>query len=289
MRPWRGRSGMLSNGYDWRVDPFSPSFSRKNNDIPHPEKTRLDSLNAALSTPGLGWLFFAATLAGFVRGFAGFGTAMVFMPIAAQVISPVWALVVMVVMDVVGPLPNVKRCLRDGHPRDVLRLGFGMLVMLPLGIFALSLMSEVTFRTIVSGLALILLILLVSGYRYSSPLSKPLIYGVGGLGGFLGGASGLAGPPVIMLYMASKHPAQVIRANIMLFLVLTDFAMLALFWLWGMLSLAPLVLGLLMTVPYLLANVAGAAIFDPKRETIYRRAAYTIIAASAISGLPFWD
>ena len=45
-----------------------------------------DAIATALGQPGLGWLFLAALVAGSVRGFAGFGTGMIFVPAAAQVL-----------------------------------------------------------------------------------------------------------------------------------------------------------------------------------------------------------
>ena len=242
-----------------------------------------------LFTTDLAWVIFGAVLAGLVRGFAGFGTAMIFLPVASQVVSPIWALTIMVVMDVIGPLPNVPRALRDGHPGDVLRLSFGMLLALPLGVFLLSMMAPDAYRYAVSIIALLLLVALIMGLRYRGVLSKKLIYGTGAIGGFLAGSTGLAGPPVIMLYMASTHPAAVIRANLMLFLICADAMMLAVFALTGFLSLNPVIMGLIVAVPYLLANVVGAAIFKPEYETAYRVAAYTIIAVSAVTGLPIWD
>jgi uncharacterized membrane protein YuzA (DUF378 family) len=34
--------------------------------------------------------------------------------------------------------------------------------------------------------------------------------------------------------------------------------------------------------------VIGTALFDPARETLYRRVAYIIIGISAVRGLPIW-
>ncbi len=243
----------------------------------------------SLITTELGWIVLGAVLAGLVRGFAGFGTAMVFLPVAGSVVSPIWALTIMVVMDVIGPLPNVPRALRDGHPGDVVRLSAGMLLALPIGILLLSAMAPDAYRYAVSIIALILLVALIMGLRYRGPLGKKLIFGTGAIGGFLMGSIGLAGPPVIMLYMASTHPAKVIRANLTLFLLSADAMLLVFFAITGFLSLTPVVMGLIVAVPYLLANVAGAAIFKPEYEKAYRIAAYTIIAGSAIAGLPIWD
>lgn len=246
-------------------------------------------LGEAASTPGLVWLGLGAALAGLVRGFSGFGTAMIFLPIAGQVVPPVWALAIMGVMDAVGPLPLVPRALRDGHPRDVLRLALGLILLLPVGVFLLSVMAPATFRYAVSIITLILLAALVAGVRYRGTLRPNLVVGTGAIGGFLAGSTGLAGPPVIMLYMASTLPVAAIRANILLFLLLADLAMLAVLALAGLLTLEPVIIGALMVPPYLLANLAGAAMFRPERARAYRAAAYVIIAVSALAGLPLWD
>lgn len=250
----------------------------------------MDLLSAIdLSGPQLTLLLIAATVAGLVRGFSGFGTAMIYMPIAGQVLPPLWAIVTMVVMDVFGPLPNLPRAWRDGAPRDVARIALGMAVTVPLGLYALTLINPEGFRYAISLFTLLLLGLLISGLRYRGRLTSPLLYLTGAIGGFAGGATGLAGPPVIMLYMSSTAPAALIRANLLMTLVLADMIVLSVIALKGELTTTPLVIGLLVMVPYLLANVAGAAMFNPDRETLYRRVAYAIIAASALSGLPLWD
>ncbi len=247
-----------------------------------------DWLAPVLDTPGLGWLIAGVFVAGLVRGFSGFGTAMVYLPVAGTWLSPFEALTTLAVFEMIGPLPNIPRALRDGHPRDVLRLGLGMALALPVGVMLLGMVAPEVFRYGVSLAALGLLVLLVSGVRYHGVLGKRLIFGTGAMGGLLAGSVGLPGPPVIMLYMAAPHPAHVIRANITTYLLLADVALLAVLWLSGNLVLSALGLGALLAVPYLLGNVAGAAVFRPGYERVYRWTAYAIIAASALHGLPLW-
>ena len=248
-----------------------------------------DWLAGPLATGGLGWLIGVALVAGMVRGFAGFGTAMIFLPVAAQFLSPFEALTVLVVKDLIGPLPNLPRAWRDGHRADLLWLSAGMVVGVPLGLWALSMVAPEVFRYGVSLIALTLLLLLVGGVRYNGPMSPPLVFGTGGLGGLLAGAAGLPGPPVILLYMAAPHAPQVIRANTMMYLSLSNVVMIAMLAAFGQLVFGAIVLGLVLTVPYLAGNMIGAAIFRPSAERAYRIAAYCIIAVSALHGLPLFD
>ncbi len=248
-----------------------------------------EAFAAALATPGLWFLGVGACLAGIVRGFTGFGTALVYLPVAAQVLGPFEALTTLIVKDLVAPLIHVPRALRDGHPGDVMRLALGALFAVPLGVWILSLVDPSIFRWGVSIVALTLLLILIMGVRYRGTLTKPLIYATGGAGGFLAGCVGLPGPPIILLYMASSFPAQVIRANTTLYLILADVILLAVLWFGGFLVISALAIGVLMIAPYLLGNWAGARLFSPEAERQYRIVAYAIIAGSAILGLPVWD
>lgn len=123
----------------------------------------------------IAWLVVAAVLAGLVRGFAGFGTAMVFMPVAARLTDPVLAALMLQAMDLLGPLPAVPRALREAHLSELAWLVLGVVIGLPLGIYFLTTAPVDTFRVAVSVATLILLALLVSGVRYRGRLSPPMI------------------------------------------------------------------------------------------------------------------
>ena len=248
----------------------------------------IDLFTDAFALPGLEWLAVAAIVAGVVRGFSGFGTAMIYLPVAGQILPPFEALMTLMVMDFFGPLPNVPRAIKDGHPGDVARLGVGLFIAFPIGIAVLAISDPQFFRYSVSIVALLLLVVLVSGFRYRCRVTKPMVYGVGLIGGFLGGVSGMPGPPVILFYMASAHSAAVIRANNMLYLIISDVALFVALLTQGYMDTKMLAVGAILTLPYMLANVVGAAIFKLGAERTYRVAAYVIIGASAIRGLPIW-
>lgn len=251
-------------------------------------ETVLTTFGDALATQGLWALAIAVFLAGIVRGFTGFGTAMVYLPIAGTILPPVWAILSLMVFDLLGPLPNIPRALRDGAPRDIGRLVGGTLIGLPLGLFLLFRLEPDIFRWIVSVVTLTLLALLVLGWRYRGELSWRMMLSTGGLSGFLGGVSGLPGPPVIMLYMSSSQAVASIRANILLYLLVFDLLALTLMAVAGRMELLPMMIGGVLIIPYLVGNIAGAALFRPRFEKFYRRVAYVLIAVSALFHLPVW-
>ncbi|MDU8945079.1 sulfite exporter TauE/SafE family protein [Ovoidimarina sediminis] len=244
---------------------------------------------AGLETGQFALIAAAAFTAGLVRGFSGFGTAMIYLPIAGQVLSPFAAITTLVLMDIVSPLPNAPRAWREGEPKDLIRLGTGFVIALPLGIWLLTQVPAEVFRYAVSGVALVLLLCLGLGLRYRGNLGRPMIFGTGLLSGITAGTAGLPGPPVILLYMTSARPSQVVRANTLLYLILSDTVILPTLALFGRLDGGAILLGLLMILPCGAGNILGARFFRPGHEGLYRRVAYALIALSAISGLPLWD
>lgn len=247
-----------------------------------------DLLGPALAVPGLGWLVVAVCIAGLVRGFAGFGSAMIIMPVASALLSPVEAVVFVIAAELIGPLPNLRAAWRDGAPREVGLLGAGAVLALPFGVWALSTIDATVFGWVVSICVIVLLVLIASGWRLRGRLSRRLTVLAGAVGGIMTGFAGMPGPPVIMLYMASSLPVAAIRANFLLYLVMLDLLLFALLGGLGMLDGTIVMLGLLVGIPNLIANMIGARLFDPSAERFFRRVAYLVIAASAIVGLPLW-
>ncbi|MGH1413013.1 MAG: sulfite exporter TauE/SafE family protein [Pelagimonas sp.] len=248
-----------------------------------------DVLSSLASVPGLGWIAFAAFVSGLVRGFTGFGTALVFLPVAAQFLPPFAAIITLTFMDLLSPLPVLKPAWRDADRGDLKRLLIGTIITLPVGLSVLAMVPRDVFRFGVSGLSIAMLAVLVFGIRYRGEVKSAMVYGIGAASGFLGGTAGLPGPPVILFYMARPLPTQMIRANTLLFLFGYDLMIMLALEVFGRMQLEWAVLGLLMGIPGMLGNWLGGRLFRPGLETLYRAAAYAVIAASAVSGLPIWS
>ena len=61
------------------------------------------SFGSLFATDGFYKILTAAFVAGVVHGFSGFGSAMVFLPVAGQFLLPIFALTALTVMDASGP------------------------------------------------------------------------------------------------------------------------------------------------------------------------------------------
>lgn len=240
------------------------------------------------SPTGLAIILCAAFLSGVVRGFSGFGTALIFLPIATPFLGPFGALIGLTTMDIFGPLPNLRRAWRDVERGDLVRLVAGCALLLPVGLWLLTQVAPEVFRYTVSILAIFMLAVLILGLRYHGHVGRTMVAGIGATAGFLGGIAGLPGPAVILFYMSRPLPVEVIRATILLFLFAFDFLILGYLTGMGRVTWPTLALGLLLAVPNVAGNWLGGWLFRPEREKLYRAAAYLAIALAALSGLPLW-
>ena len=94
-------------------------------------------IDLGIPLPDMTLLSLAALVAGVVRGFVGFGTALIYVPIAGMVLDPIHVLTTVVIIDLIGPLPVLRQSVADVHRRDLSRLMLGTLVGLPVGLATL--------------------------------------------------------------------------------------------------------------------------------------------------------
>ncbi|MBT56501.1 MAG: hypothetical protein CMF72_24275 [Mameliella sp.] len=242
----------------------------------------------SLAPEGLGWLIAAAFLGGLVRGFSGFGTAMVFLPVAAPILGPFGAILALTIMDLFGPLPNLRQAWASVEKSDLWRLLSGCALALPVGLWILTRVEPEVFRYAVSFVSLGMVAVLLLGLRYRGTVRRGMVAGIGAAAGLLGGVAGIPGPVVILFYMSRPLPVAVIRATILLFLVFFDILIVGYMTGMGRVTVSGAALGLVLAVPNVLGNVLGGYLFQPEQERLYRAAAYALIVLAALSGLPVW-
>lgn len=248
-----------------------------------------DALVEALAVPGLLWVCAASLLAGLVYGFVGFGSALIFMPLAAIFLPPALAIAAFSLSALASLMTVVPRAWAVADRRQTLLMVGMSLLTMPLGIALLRLAPEVTIRTVVCGLTLVTLAALLAGWKVPLRGGLGLRLGVGALSGVTGGSTGLNGPPVILFNLGSDQPVAVTRGNLACFLTFNSLFMLPMLWLQGLIDAPALWLGALLLGPYAVGTWTGARLFQPQAAGLYKAAAYMLIGAAGVMGLPIWE
>jgi uncharacterized protein len=232
---------------------------------------------------------FAAVLAGMVRGFTGFGAALVFIPIASSIVEPWQAVILLFVIDCVTSLPLVPNAVRKCTWREVIPLSLGATLTVPIGVHFLLSVDPTALRWTLSALALGAVAALASGWRYQSPPSPALSAVVGVASGFLGGLCSFYGPPIALFWLGGQARSETVRANINTFLVAMTLAGGVTFASHGLFKAEVVYQGLMLMPIYGFAVWIGTRLFRYASESSFRRIAYLIITGAAVSSVPAFD
>jgi len=246
-------------------------------------------LPADLTPVPLTLLVVTTFVAGLARGFSGFGAALIFMPVASALIGPRLAAPVILIIDAVTTVGLVPGAFRRADRREVAVMSLGALIGVPSGVYLLTHLDPLTIRWAIIAICAALLVLLLSGWRYHGRPRAPLTVGVGALSGLFSGASQVGGPPVIAYWLGGAIPANIVRANIVLYFEVSTALTLLNFLIGGLFvpALAPLSL---MTAPaYALGLWGGTRLFGAASEATFRRICLALIALAVVIGLPLLD
>ncbi|PTM41380.1 sulfite exporter TauE/SafE family protein [Bosea sp. 124] len=250
----------------------------------------LGSLFPGVSAAGLAVLLAATMLGGLVRGFTGFGFAMVFMPLASMVIGPVAALGLIWCIDLPFALPIAARNARQAEWREVLPLLLTATLALPAGLWLLLWLDRETMRWILAGLVLTAVALMASGWRYHGRPGIPLSLGVGVLSGLFNGMASIGGMPLAVFWLgAQRNDRHKTRANLQTFFGISTLISGAILWQKGILTMAAMMMAVPLFAGYGVALWAGTHGFQLASESTFRRIAYAVIFLSAMVSLPLWD
>ncbi len=242
-----------------------------------------------LSLGGFLVLFGAAFLSSLARGFSGFGSALIFIPLVSAVIGPAAAAPLLLIVDTVPALGLIPNAWRNADRREVGLTLCGATVGIPVGVLALVYFNPLAVRWAIVAVVAALLALLMSGWHYRGQRSAGTSTLVGGVAGLLAGLAQIGGPPLIAYWLNGTIPAQVVRANMMLFFaVVTVFSAIG-YWAGAMFTLPLFLLALTMIPIYAVGLYLGTRLFGLASDTTFRRACYVLIALAVIGGLPALD
>jgi hypothetical protein len=230
-----------------------------------------------------------AFISGTSRGFSGFGSALIFMPLASSMASPRLVAALLLIIDFIGALPLLPNAWRLADRKATAVIVAGALVGVPIGTLLLTRLDPVTTRWIISGFVFALLLLLLSGWRYHGRDHVTLSVGIGALSGFCSGLAQTGGPPIVGYWLGRPVASEIARANIMLFFGASDFFSVVSYAATGLINREAILLSLLVGPVYAIGIRAGSLLFGRASDAIFRGICYVLIALAVLFGLPALD
>jgi uncharacterized membrane protein YfcA len=230
-----------------------------------------------------------AAAAGAARGFSGFGSSLIYIPLISMLYEPKAAAASVILIDVFTGVPYGVRAFPKSAWRDVAPLTAAALVALPLGTYLLLAVDPVWLRWFICFFVLFAVPILASGWRYHGKPRLPITVGVGLVAGIASGVAQIAGPPVALYWLGGALKAAAARANMFVFFAVLGVASCINYFVEGLYTKEVLALVILLGIPFTLFFLTGVLSFRRASEEIYRWICYGVIAFAGIVSLPVFD
>lgn len=163
---------------------------------------------------------FTVLLGGVVRGFSGFGAAMVMTPLLAVILTPAEAVYYSVVLSLLGSVFMSARSARQANWKAVMLLFVASVPLILAGNAALIHIPPITMRIIFAILIIVIATAILSGWIYRGEPRKRYTLIAGGISGFMYGSIGSGGPPAAMYLSGTDDDKTRVRATVLMHAIL---------------------------------------------------------------------
>ena len=198
-------------------------------------QTQADLMPFDLGLAGALWMAVAVLVAGFVRGYSGFGYSAMVIAASRLVTNPLNFVAVVVLLEFAMSVQAWKGAGPAVDWRRVLFLLAGAAVGLPLGLWALTAISDQAARAAISAYVLVMCAVLLAGWRLAREV-RGAGNAVAGVISGLANAPGMGGLPVAAFFAAQPMPATVFRATLIAYFPLLDLYSAPLYFMAGLVS-----------------------------------------------------
>ena len=224
-------------------------------------------------------------VAGVIRGYSGFGFAMVAVTSMSLVIPPARVVPLVLILEVMASISLVPQVWKDIDWYSLRWLLAGSLFATPFGAYLLANVPAEPMRMSISVLVLVAAILLLRGWAWKRMPGSPLILTTGIACGILNGAAAIGGPPVILMYLSSPAGVTVSRASIIAYFLGIDTMSLVMASIHGLTTFQTLLLTAICLLPLLLGIAFGSKMFIKVDKQSLRNHVLILLIILSILGL----
>lgn len=223
--------------------------------------------------------------AGVVRGFTGFGAALLLAPVLALLFGVQSGVAIIVLLNVIVAIQLMPSARRASNFGTVGWLTAAACATSPLGAWMLGTLDPELMRRLISGLVLLFCIIIaVAGRdRLNVKRSAAADITAGGLGGFLNGLAGIGGPPITLYWIAQRNSAEALRANVILAFAVIHTVTILVYALQGLLGLDTILRTLALTPPFMFGVWIGSRFFSKSSEDLFLKIVLVLLSVVAIA------
>lgn len=235
---------------------------------------------------GLGYLPIAGIVlvvfvAALLRGYAGFGSSLLMVPVLALAIGPTPAVAISMLLEGLATLMLVPSSWKYADRGTLRAMGAAAVLGIPFGQMALTRLDPSVTNVAISAAVTAMAAMVWRGEMLRLPRNTAAQAGVGLTSGFLTGFGSVGGPPLVLYILSGSDPAAHKRADVIVVAGLSQAAGILSMIVFGVLTPGAALGALLLAPVFFGGGTLGARLFRLSSERAYQRIALGALLISA--------
>lgn len=231
------------------------------------------------------YLISVILFSGFIRGFLGFASGLITIPMLSFLYSPIFAIVFNIVIEIPTTIYLTFVGARTCKFKEIMPMFFSMMIAIPIGTIFLVSISEQIIKITMSILVIFFVILIASGWQLKSAITKYVLLITGTTSGLIQGITGMGGPPFATILLSKGDSDNVTRGNILIMssgIVISAAISLYFF---NLFSKEIIFIGFITFPFYIFASFAGSRFYNLSGNKYYRNISLFILGLIGVSTL----
>ncbi len=246
-----------------------------------PVVAELEALLGPVSVLELALVAATLLIAGFLRGFVGFGGALIVIMVVSAVFGPLIAVPIAVLTGLPSTIQLLPVAVRHAERPFVIPFGLASFAAAPFGTWVLVSVEPAVMKMAISVAVLGMVLMLYRGWRFGSD-SLLVLLGAGTAAGLIQGSAGIGGPPVVAVVLSRPGTPEQQRANVIGAVTALALCSLPALWYHALFTRDVLLLGLVLFPLYASTTWLGSRYFSAGGKHHFRNAALALLAAVGV-------
>ena len=222
---------------------------------------------------------------GFIRGFLGFGSGLITIPILSYLYSPIFAMVFNIAIEIPATIYLTYVGAKSCKFKEISPMFFAMMLTIPIGTIFLISVNEQLIKIIMSILVIFFVILIATGWKLKASITKYVLTISGVISGLMHGATGMGGPPYATVLLSKGDNDEVTRGNILIMSTgIVISAIISLYY-FNLFTKELLLTGLITSPLYILATYFGSMFFNFSGNKYYISISLSALGIIGVSTL----
>jgi uncharacterized membrane protein YfcA len=234
-------------------------------------------------TAALAYAFICVFLAAVVRGFSGFGFALLAIISISFVLPPATIVPAMFALEVAAGIHLLPSIWRDVHWRSIAVIVVSAIACTPIGVYVLANVPADPMKLALAVIVFVTAVALMAGFQMKRMPTRLETAATGAAAGLLNGAFGIGGPPIIVFFLGSPLALEAGRASIIASFLAMDIAGLPALLAFGLFTREAISLALV-SLPALVAGVyLGSRLVGRMSEALARKVVLAVLLVMAVA------